>query len=73
MLLMLVLIMIAVTLTMLLRNCLQSLETTSLEVGANEDVGKDNDEEEYFSDEEIDEQVTSSGEESEPLDESLFQ
>ena len=52
---------------------LQSLETTSLEVGANEDVGKDNDEEEYFSDEEIDEQVTSSGEESEPLDESLFQ
>ena len=52
---------------------LQSSEPTILEVGANEDVGEDNDEEDYFSDEEIDEQVTSNGEESEPLDESLFQ
>ena len=53
---------------------LQSSETTSLEVGANEDVGEDDDEEDYFFGlKEIDEQVTSSGEESEPLDESLFQ
>ena len=51
---------------------LQNSETTSLEVGAHEDVGEDDDEENYFSDEEIDEQVTCSGEESEPLDEILF-